>query len=71
MLKKSLKLHLERAEYDDQMKFAKASLMNIERGGVENRLSKAYYPIGDGSFDDIPEWKKIHCPPLVSKPRSS
>ena len=37
---KSLKLLLERADCDDQMKCVKASLVNIERGGVKDRLSK-------------------------------
>ena len=55
---KSLKLLLERADYDDQLKYVKASVMNIERGGVKDRLSKIYYPTGDGGFEDIPEWKE-------------
>ena len=73
-LKKSLMLLLKHADYNDQMKYAKASLLNIERGTVKDRLSKIYYPSGDGGFENIPGWREKYAvlpwpvsPDLVKK----
>ena len=73
-LKKSLMLLLKHADYNDQMKYAKASLLNIERGTVRDRLSKIYYPSGDGRFENIPGWREKYAvlpwpvsPDLVKK----
>ena len=60
-LKKSLMLLLKHADYNDQMKYAKASLLNIERGTVKDRLSKIYYPSGDGGFENIPGWREKYA----------
>ena len=64
-LKKSLKLLLEHADYNDKMKYVKVSIINIERCSVKDRLSKVYYPTGDGGFEDIPGWMENTLSSLV------
>lgn len=57
-LKKSLKQLIEKADYEQQMKYAKSSILNVGRGSVGNRLKRTYFPTGDGGFSEDAAWKK-------------